>query len=230
MEFLNPNFLYLLIVLIVLIAMRIVFFSKRNASLQVSNVESLKIFFNKGATFKIFLLNSLFVIATNMCGTHHTNRKTYGYSLLVNPWGKIINECKKNLKKYNIKNMKLAKKFIKSISTIKKYFSDRKILICKEITKYFEEYFRNSVKNLNEFQKNLKGLIITTGPGSYTSLRVGAAFIAGLKYSKNIKTASVSSEIISKLLISDNNKINDNILRSETAVISSLSIINYLIN
>ena len=29
--------------------------------------------------------NSLFVIATNMCGTHHTNRKTYGYSLLVNP-------------------------------------------------------------------------------------------------------------------------------------------------
>ena len=63
MEFLNPNFLYLLIVLIVLIAMKIVFFSKRNASLQVSNVESLKIFFNKGATFKIFLLNSLFVIA-----------------------------------------------------------------------------------------------------------------------------------------------------------------------
>ena len=63
MEFLNPNFLYLLIVLIVLIAMKIVFFSKRNASLQVSNVESLKIFFNRGATFKIFLLNSLFVIA-----------------------------------------------------------------------------------------------------------------------------------------------------------------------
>jgi len=63
MEFLNPNFLYLLIVLIVLIAMKIVFFSKRNASLQVSNVESLKIFFNRGATFKIFLLNSLFVVA-----------------------------------------------------------------------------------------------------------------------------------------------------------------------
>ena len=60
-----------------------------------------------------------------------------------------------------------------------------------------------------KFQNNLKGLIITTGPGSYTSLRVGAAFIAGLKYSKNIKTASVSSEIISKLLISDNNKINE---------------------
>jgi len=34
--------------------------------------------------------NSFFVIATDMCGTHHTDRKTYGHSILVNPWGKII--------------------------------------------------------------------------------------------------------------------------------------------
>ena len=38
--------------------------------------------------------NSLFIIATNMCGTHHTNRKTYGHSMLVNPWGKIISKAK----------------------------------------------------------------------------------------------------------------------------------------
>tara|TARA_B100000427_G_scaffold288499_1_gene263685 strand:+ start:1197 stop:2165 length:969 start_codon:yes stop_codon:yes gene_type:complete len=63
MEFLNPNFLYLLVALIILIATRIVFFSKRNASLQISNIKSLKIFFNRGATFKVFLLNSLFIIA-----------------------------------------------------------------------------------------------------------------------------------------------------------------------
>ena len=37
--------------------------------------------------------NSTFVIATNMCGTHHTNRKTYGHSLLVDPWGTIINKA-----------------------------------------------------------------------------------------------------------------------------------------
>jgi len=37
--------------------------------------------------------NSLFVIGTNMCGTHHTNRKTYGHSMIVNPWGKIINKA-----------------------------------------------------------------------------------------------------------------------------------------
>ena len=38
--------------------------------------------------------NSLFLVATDMCGTHHTNRKTYGHSLLVNPWGKIIAKAK----------------------------------------------------------------------------------------------------------------------------------------
>ena len=38
--------------------------------------------------------NSLFVIGTNMCGTHHNNRKTYGHSMLVNPWGKIITKAR----------------------------------------------------------------------------------------------------------------------------------------
>ena len=38
--------------------------------------------------------NSLFLVATDMCGTHHANRKTYGHSLLVNPWGKIIAKAK----------------------------------------------------------------------------------------------------------------------------------------
>ena len=28
-----------------------------------------------------------------MCGIHHTNRKTYGHSLLVDPWGKILNKA-----------------------------------------------------------------------------------------------------------------------------------------
>ena len=52
-----------------------------------------------------------------------------------------------------------AKKFIKSISIIKKYFSDRKILICKEITKYYEEYFRSDVSELDQKNISLKGEI-----------------------------------------------------------------------
>ena len=47
--------------------------------------------------------NSLFVIATNMCGTHHTNRKTYGHSILVNPWGEVISKSKSKPKILNTK-------------------------------------------------------------------------------------------------------------------------------
>ena len=52
-----------------------------------------------------------------------------------------------------------AKKFNRSINLIKKYFSDRKILICKEITKYFEEYFRFDVIELDQKSVSLKGEI-----------------------------------------------------------------------
>ncbi|MBT4951189.1 MAG: carbon-nitrogen hydrolase family protein, partial [Pelagibacteraceae bacterium] len=45
--------------------------------------------------------NSLFIIATNMCGTHHTDRKTYGHSMLINPWGKIISQAKSKQKILN---------------------------------------------------------------------------------------------------------------------------------
>jgi len=37
--------------------------------------------------------NSIFVIATNMCGNHHANRKTYGHSILFDPWGNIKNKA-----------------------------------------------------------------------------------------------------------------------------------------
>ena len=47
--------------------------------------------------------NSLFLVATDMCGTHHTNRKTYGHSLLVNPWGKIVAKAKTKPKILNTK-------------------------------------------------------------------------------------------------------------------------------
>ena len=108
--------------------------------------------------------------------------------------------------------------YLDVVSSIPEFsiIEDNKIILSTKIIHSVDEKLSDNIipKYLEmnksfKFQNNLKGLIITTGPGSYTSLRVGAAFIAGLKYSKNIKTASVSSEIISKLLISDNNKINE---------------------
>ncbi|MBC8298521.1 MAG: 16S rRNA (cytidine(1402)-2'-O)-methyltransferase [Pelagibacterales bacterium] len=52
-----------------------------------------------------------------------------------------------------------AKKFVKIIPILKKFFLDRKILICKEITKLYEEYIRFDVSELDNFKGNLRGEI-----------------------------------------------------------------------
>ena len=52
-----------------------------------------------------------------------------------------------------------AKKINRVIEPIKKYFSDRKIVVCKEISKFYEEYYRNNVSELKFFEKTLKGEI-----------------------------------------------------------------------
>ena len=44
--------------------------------------------------------------------------------------------------------------------------------------------------------QKLTKFIITTGPGSYTALRVGASFIAGLSQSMGLPVATISTENI----------------------------------
>ena len=51
------------------------------------------------------------------------------------------------------------KKINKIIPEIKKYFSERKVVICREITKLYEEFLRVDVDELTEFQKEPKGEI-----------------------------------------------------------------------
>ena len=60
-------------------------------------------------------------------------------------------------------------KLKKNLSIIKKYFSDRDILICREISKYFEEYIRSSVKELSEINISNKGEITVVISESYNS-------------------------------------------------------------
>lgn len=71
---------------------------------------------------------------------------------------KIINE---DLSQISILNSSIVffispKKFNKSIKYFKKFFAGRKILICREMTKYYEEFIRNDVDELVEI-KDLKG-------------------------------------------------------------------------
>ncbi len=50
-----------------------------------------------------------------------------------------------------------AKKINKAIPFLKKYFEDRKILICREMTKLYEEYIRSDINDLSCLSNNLKG-------------------------------------------------------------------------
>ena len=48
-------------------------------------------------------------------------------------------------------------KINKAIESIKKYFTGRKILICREMTKFYEEYIRTTIDDLKPFQQVPKG-------------------------------------------------------------------------
>jgi len=49
------------------------------------------------------------------------------------------------------------KKINKIIPYLKTYFKNRKILICREISKYYEEYLRSDIANLKLFENEPKG-------------------------------------------------------------------------
>ena len=49
------------------------------------------------------------------------------------------------------------RKFNRSIKDLKHYFSNRKILVCREMTKFYEEYIRTDVETLEPFKPDPKG-------------------------------------------------------------------------
>ena len=50
-----------------------------------------------------------------------------------------------------------AKKLNKNISIIKKNFKGRKMIICREMTKFYEEFIRLEIDELKPFENDLKG-------------------------------------------------------------------------
>ena len=72
---------------------------------------------------------------------------------------KILKEDLENLSKLNssIVFFISPKKINKNIPLIKKNFVGRKILICREMTKFYEEYKRSKVEDLEPLKSNLKG-------------------------------------------------------------------------
>lgn len=70
-----------------------------------------------------------------------------------------LKEDMNNLSKlnYSIVFFVSSKKFKKIIPFIKDNFLERQILICREMTKYYEEYIRTSVKKLDDINIEMKG-------------------------------------------------------------------------
>tara|TARA_B100001250_G_scaffold79469_1_gene65241 strand:- start:2231 stop:3094 length:864 start_codon:yes stop_codon:yes gene_type:complete len=70
----------------------------------------------------------------------------------------LSNELKKLSEfNYSIVFFVSLKKINKIIPEIKKNFSGRKIVFCREITKFYEEFIRKDVDELENFNKDLKG-------------------------------------------------------------------------
>ena len=92
---------------------------------------------------------------------------------------------------------------------------ENKIILSSQILQSEEEKLSDTIipcylkinKKLN-ISKKLQSVIVTTGPGSYTSLRVGISFILGLYLSKNIKIAGISSLNLLNFKISSNSNLN----------------------
>ena len=72
---------------------------------------------------------------------------------------KILKEDLENLSKLNssIVFFISPKKINRNIPLIKKNFIGRKILICREMTKFYEEHKRSKVEDLEPLKSNLKG-------------------------------------------------------------------------
>tara|TARA_Y100000768_G_scaffold385037_1_gene370281 strand:- start:416 stop:1030 length:615 start_codon:yes stop_codon:yes gene_type:complete len=88
---------------------------------------------------------------------------------------------------------------------------DNKIILERKIIKkstqklsdnIFESYI--SINKALNLEEKLNKIAITIGPGSYTSLRVGAAFLSGLKISRDLLTYTFSIDDIFKFNININ--------------------------
>ena len=92
-----------------------------------------------------------------------------------------------------------VKKFKRIVPHLKKNFSGRKILVCREMTKYFEEYLRADVDKLDEFNFETKGELTI----------VISEIISGKKGSTNLDESDkrIIAEMINKLSIKEITKL-----------------------
>ena len=91
--------------------------------------------------------------------------------------------------------------FLDTVSSLPEFFliEDNKIVSSKKIITNNDEKMSDCIVStyieLNKkfsLKKELTGIIVNTGPGSYTALRVGIAFVTGLSISQEISIVGLS--------------------------------------
>ena len=98
------------------------------------------------------------------------------------------------------------KKFNKIIELLKKYFFNRSILICREITKFHEQYIRTSIKNLSEINIYNKGEItVVISENNKLEIRLKELKESDKKIIKSLIKKMTIKDIIKK--INDEKKI-----------------------
>ena len=125
------------------------------------------------------------------------------------------NEIIKNFENLSKLNCSLiffisAKKFNKIISIIKQNFVGRKIIICREMTKFYEEFMRLEISELENFKNDLKGeltIVISEKKNKKTSQNLNES---DKRLIKKMINKFTTKEIIN--LINQNNKISKKII------------------
>jgi predicted amidohydrolase len=69
-----------------------------------------------------------FIIAPAQSGKHQCGRTSFGHSLIISPWGKILSDAKKKegliYTRINLQEVTLARQAIPNIFSKKKYSTD----------------------------------------------------------------------------------------------------------
>ncbi len=132
---------------------------------------------------------------------------------------KILENDFKNLAELNssIVFFISSKKFNRVVPFIKKSFSGRKIVICREMTKFYEEYIRTDVEKLENFDLNLRG-----------ELTIVISDKINLK--KNSQTLNESDKMIIKKMINKLSVKEITSLLNQNKKISKKEIYNYCLS
>ena len=94
------------------------------------------------------------------------------------------------------------KKINKIIDTLKDYFLERDILICREISKYYEEYLRTTVKKLSEINILTKGEItVVISENNNLELRLKKLEESDKKLIKSLIKKMTIKDIVKKINI-----------------------------